>query len=177
MKKLKLVLPIALVLYLMVGCQDRAAIAELEEFRAQAAVEEQNTALAMRAREAWSKGDIEALREVYSPDFVFHSQTGQDNSLEDSIYALKQQMATWPDRTYTVEDMFVKGDKVAFLMIFRATHTVDFEGLPATGNRVEIKSIYIIRIENGKIVEMWNIEDTLSFYQQLGMELTPKEEK
>jgi len=33
-------------------------MAELEEFKAQAEVEEQNTALAMRAREAWSKGDL-----------------------------------------------------------------------------------------------------------------------
>jgi steroid delta-isomerase-like uncharacterized protein len=160
----------------MVGCQDKEAMAELEEFRAKAEVEEQNKALAMHAQEAWSKGDIETLREVYSSDFVFHSQTGQDNSLEDSIYALKQHMVTWPDRTYTVEDMFVKGDKVVIMTTFRATNTVDVKGLPATGKKVEIKSIYIIRIENGKIVEMWNIEDTLTFFKQLGFKLKPPKE-
>jgi steroid delta-isomerase-like uncharacterized protein len=161
----------------MVGCQDKEAMAELEEFRAQVALEEENMALAMRAQEAWSEGDIDALMEVYSPDFVFHSQTGQDNSLEDAIYALKQHMVTWPDRKFSVEDIFVKGDKIVSMTTFRATHTVDVEGLPATGKKVEMRSIGIIRIENGKIVESWNVEDNMTFFKQLGLELKPKEEK
>ena len=175
MKKLSMILPLALILCFMVGCQDKEAMAELEAMKAQAKVEEQNTALAMRAKEAWSKGDIEALMEVFSPDFVFHSQSGQDNSLEDTIYALKQHMVTWPDRTFSVEDMFVKGDKIARMTTFRATHTVDVKGLPATGKKVEIRSMDIIRIENGKIVEMWNVEDNLTFFKQLGFELKLKE--
>ena len=175
MKKLCMILPLALILCFMVGCQDKEAMAELENFKAQAALEEQNKALAMRAQEAWSNGDIEALMEVFSPDFVFHSQTGHDNSLEDAIYALKQHMITWPDRTFSVEEMFVKGDKVACMKTFRATNTVDVGVLPATGKKVEIRSIDIIRIENGKIVEMWSVEDNLTFFKQLGMELKPKE--
>ena len=35
-----MVLPLALILCLMVGCQDKEAIAELEAMKAQAAVEE-----------------------------------------------------------------------------------------------------------------------------------------
>ncbi len=42
MKKLLMILPLALILCFMVGCQDKEAMAELEEFRAQAKVEEQN---------------------------------------------------------------------------------------------------------------------------------------
>ncbi len=176
MKKLCMILPLAIILCFMVGCQDKEAMAELEEFRTQVALEEENMALAMREQEAWSKGDIEALMEVFSPDFVFHSQTGQDNSLEDVIYVLKQHMVKWPDRKFSVEDMFVKGDKIVRMTTFRATHTVDVEGLPATGKKVEIRSIDIIRIENGKIVEMWNVEDNLTFFKQLGMELKLKNE-
>ena len=41
-KKYLMTLPLALILCLMVGCQDKEAMAELEEFKAQAAVEEQN---------------------------------------------------------------------------------------------------------------------------------------
>jgi hypothetical protein len=42
MKKLCMVLPLALILCFMVGCQDKEAMAELEAFKAQAEVEEQN---------------------------------------------------------------------------------------------------------------------------------------
>ena len=41
MKKLFMILPLALILCFTVGCQDKEAMAELEEYRAQAALEEQ----------------------------------------------------------------------------------------------------------------------------------------
>ena len=40
MKKLLMILLLALILCFVVGCQDKEAIAELEEFRAQAELEE-----------------------------------------------------------------------------------------------------------------------------------------
>jgi len=45
MKKLFLILPLALILCFMVGCQDKEAMAELEAMKAQAKVEEQNKEL------------------------------------------------------------------------------------------------------------------------------------
>ena len=45
MKKLCMILSLALILCFMVGCQDKGAMAELDEMKAQAAVEEQNIAL------------------------------------------------------------------------------------------------------------------------------------
>jgi len=44
MKKLCVILPLALIFCFMVGCQDKAAMAELEGFKAQAALEEANKA-------------------------------------------------------------------------------------------------------------------------------------
>ena len=48
MKKLCMISPLALILCFMVSCQDKEAMAELEEFKAQAEVEEQNKALVNR---------------------------------------------------------------------------------------------------------------------------------
>jgi hypothetical protein len=48
MKKLFMILPLVLIVCFMVGCQDKEAMAELEEFKAQAALEEANRALVMR---------------------------------------------------------------------------------------------------------------------------------
>ncbi|MFC2142262.1 hypothetical protein ACFLR7_04960 [Acidobacteriota bacterium] len=49
MKKLYMILPLAMILCFVVGCQDKAAMAELEEFRAQATVEAENKELIHRA--------------------------------------------------------------------------------------------------------------------------------
>ncbi len=174
MKKLCMILPLALILCLMVGCQDKETMAELEAMKAQAEVEEQNIALIMRQYEAWNSGDVEAIKEIFSPDYVFHSGS-QDFSKEQMIEFLKPQMEAWPDRTFSVEDILAKGDKVVSKFIFKGTHEGDIEGIPATGKKVENPGIEIWQVENGKIVESWEVSDTLSFYKQLGFELKPKE--
>jgi predicted ester cyclase len=177
MKKLYVILPLAMILCFMVGCQDKEAMAELEEYRAQAAVEEANLALVVRAEEAWANGDIETLREIFSPNFVYHLM-GKEMSLEETFEEIKQSKAMFPDGKYIWDENFIKGNQVATRVSFRGTHSGDIEGFPATGNIVELTNMLsICRIEDGKIVEMWVAEDTLNFYQQLGMELKPKEEK
>ena len=181
MKKQLLILPLAMILCFMVGCQDKAAMAELEEFKAQAAVEEQNKALAMRFLEASNSGDLEAVKEIFSPDYIVHQTEGQDASLEEVIESnkilMQQQKLASPDMTFVNEDTIVKGDKVVLLNTWRGTHTGDIEGLPATGNELKGRSILILRFENGKIAESWQETNVLRFMQQLGYELKPPEVK
>jgi steroid delta-isomerase-like uncharacterized protein len=159
----------------MVGCQDKEAMAELEAMKAQAAVEEQNKTLFKQYYDAWLKGDIEALKEILSPDYVWHTGLEPDLSLEETIEHVKIQMVMYSSRTYSEEDIIAKGDKVVLRYIIRGAHTGDVDGFPATGNRFETSGIEIIRIENGKIVESWEAYDDLGHYEQLGMELKPKE--
>ena len=87
----------------------------------------------------------------------------------------KQQMAMLTDRTSIAQDIIAKGDKVILRYIFRGTHEMDTEGFPATGNTIEVNGIKIVRVENGKIVESWEVPDALSYALQLGFELKPKE--
>lgn len=175
MKKLLSILPLALILCFMAGCQDKEAMAELEEFRAQAALEEANKALFMRAEEAWFKEDIETLKEFFSPDFVGYSPSGEGSSLEGVLENLKRQKIMFPDMTNVSKDAFAKGDLVVSRYMTKGTHTGGVEGFPATGKEFEFGSIMITRIEEGKIKESWVVPDLLTFYQQLGFELKPKE--
>ena len=173
MKKIFMILPVILVLCLMTGCQNQA---ELEEFRAQAALEKANKALAERFIDAaFNKPDLDAIKEILSPDYVHHPQLGIDESLDDALRGLQERTTIFPDQAITVEDMFVKESKIALRCIFSGTHTGDSEGFPATGKKVEMRVFMIIRVENGKIAEDWGSRDLLSLYQQLGFELKPKE--
>ena len=123
-----------------------------------------------------NSGDAEAIKEIFSPDYIYHLMFGHDASLEQIIDWIKPQMAAFPDRTYSVEDILAKGDKVVSRYNYKGTHERDMEGLPpATGKKIEITGIEIWRVENGKIVESWDVHDSLSLYKQLGMELKPKE--
>ena len=172
MKIVIMILPLALILC---SCQDRAAMAELEDYRAQTALETANKALAERFIDAaFNNPDIDALKEILSPDYVHHPQSGTDESLDEALRGLQERTTMFPDQAITVEDMFVKGNKIALRCMFSGTHTGDSEGLPAMGKKVEMRAFMILRVENGKIAEDWGGRDLLSLYQQLGFELKPK---
>jgi steroid delta-isomerase-like uncharacterized protein len=76
--------------------------------------------------------------------------------------------AAFPDLKISAEDMIADGDKVAVRSVMRGTHKGEFMGVPATGKRVEVSGIDIVRFEGGKAVEHWGITDNMSMMQQLG---------
>ena len=176
MNKFLCAIPLLFLLCFAVGCQDKAATAELEKSKAQAALEDQNKALTMRFLDVYQKGDVAAVREICSPGYIEHGM-GQTISLEQAIEILKGNMAVFSDFTIVAEDMIAKGDKVAVRYLVKVTHTGEGLGIPATGKKAESTGIEILRFENGKIAEAWAAEDVLGLLTQLGFELKPKEDK
>jgi steroid delta-isomerase-like uncharacterized protein len=73
-----------------------------------------------------------------------------------------------PDVTATVEDLVISGDRVVGRFIYRGTHAGEFMGIPATGQRVEMRSIDIWRVEGGMFAEHWDELNTLQLLQQMG---------
>jgi steroid delta-isomerase-like uncharacterized protein len=161
----------------MVGCQDKAAMAELEEFRTQAEVEEQNEALYRGIIEELNKGNTEFFNEFYAPDFFYYSPSNNPKPmpLEETQEFIKMVLRAFPDFNMSIEELIAVGDKVIVRYIIRGTHEGEFQGIPATGNKFEISSTFIIRIENGKLVEEREDADMLGMMTQLGMELKPRE--
>jgi steroid delta-isomerase-like uncharacterized protein len=176
MKKLLMVIPLVFLLCFTFACQDKEAMAELEEFRAQAALEEQNVELVRKAFEAFGKGDMEAFGELVAPDYVYYGPSST-YSLEELKESAKVWWASFPDMSFSMEEIFAVEDKVVFMLMQRGTHTGDFMGIPATGNKFEFSGILITRIADGKIIWEKDESDYLGFYQQLGMEFKPKEGK
>ena len=178
MKKLLMIIPLVILLCFTFGCQNQEAMAELEKFKAQAEVEEQNKVLVKRMYEAFEKGDFEAYKEVVAPEYVWYlpSRSTKPISREETIEFGKMLRNAFPDFAYSVEDLIAEDDIVISRFIFRGTHEGEFQGIPATGNKVEMSGFMMTRIENGKLVEDKEEYDGLGFMIQLGMELKPKEE-
>ncbi len=174
-----MILPLALILCFMVGCQDKAVMAELEEFRAQAALEEQNKELAKRYIEALNEGNFEALKEFLSPDYAIYSPSGypEPTSREKLIENHKEVQKASSEFIWNIQDMIAAKDYVICRTMVRCTYKGGFPGIPATEKEVGFSLITIMRMEKGKIVEEWQEDDQLGLARQLGMELKPKEEK
>jgi predicted ester cyclase len=69
--------------------------------------------------------------------------------------------------------MFAEGDKVVARLSAVATNTGPFADQPPTGKKVQIHSIRIYQIADGKVVETWAMQDRLGLMEQLGFVRSP----
>lgn len=187
MKEYLSIIPLVLILCVVVGCQDKAAMAELEEFRAQVAVEEQNRQLIERyfkeldeylALAQKGTGDLSFLDKFFAPDYALHTALSDIRGLE----AFKEYVASapkrWSNSLHVLEENFAEGNIVVSRGYFQAIQTGEFLGLSASGKQVRSPTFWIHRIEDSKIKECWMDWDSLfGLTQQLDMELKPKGEK
>ncbi len=178
MKKLCMILPLALILCFMVGCQDKEAMAELEEFKAQAAVEEQNKELVEGLLEELNKGNVEIWKELCAPEFAYYYPSGATEplSLEQTYEHFQMSFKGFPDSNWNIHELIAKGDKVIARFTVTGTHEGEYQGIPATGTKIKISVIVIFQFKDGKCIETREEEDVLGFMQQLGFELKTKEE-
>jgi steroid delta-isomerase-like uncharacterized protein len=73
------------------------------------------------------------------------------------------------DGHWGIEDIFSAGDRVVVRWVGSGTHVAEVNGIPPTGNRIRVDAITIHRMRDGKIAETWEVWDTLTFLQQVGV--------
>jgi len=113
---------------------------------------EPNTSVARRfGLEVWGRGDMHAADEVLAEDFVEHTPVpGQAPGREGHKQVLNVWRAAFPDLTITADDVLAAGDKVVLRWTAHATHQEALMGVPATGRRVTLTGIDILRIEESR---------------------------
>lgn len=137
----------------------------------------ENKALVRRfVDEVQSQGNVDAIYEFCSPEFVNHSAPpGLPPDREGIKVVTAMFRGAFPDSYFTVEDMIAEGDKVTTRKTFHGTHEGEFMGIPPTGRHVSMGLIDIVRISEGRVVEHWSVGDNLGMMQQLGVIPQPGE--
>jgi steroid delta-isomerase-like uncharacterized protein len=116
----------------------------------------------------WNQGDLSAIDELFSDDFVEHQAgigPGRDG-VKGSIRFLR---TAFPDLRLTVEDAASAGDRVWLRISAVGTHTGPFGEVPATDRTFRIDVIDVGRVADGRIAEHWGVADRMSLAQQLGI--------
>lgn len=115
-------------------------------------------------------GDIDGFGELLVEDFVEHEETpGLDPTKEGVKQFFHMYKAAFPDLRMEAQDVLVSGDKVVARARATGTHQGEFLGMPATGKRVDVQLIDIIRFgDDGLAREHWGVFDALAMLQQLG---------
>jgi len=131
---------------------------------------EENKEIVRRYQEIYNSNNLEDLGEVLAEDLATPKMmAGMPPGLEGAKRVHETTLLGMPDWHTQIDDLIAEDDKVVARITMTGTHTGDFWGFPATGKKVQFTGIYIVRIQDGKIVEHWGEEDGISLMQQLGV--------
>jgi steroid delta-isomerase-like uncharacterized protein len=116
-----------------------------------------------------SSGNTRMAEEVLAPEWediplapgVAHGPEGY----RQTVAFLR---GAFPDLEVVVEELVVSGDRVAVRATARGTHRGVFLGVAATGRRVAFRAFDFHRLERGRIVQSWHLEDNFGLLTQLG---------
>ena len=140
---------------------------------------EENKQIVRRYQEAYNTANYEALDEIVAADVLTPNMiSGVPRGLQGAKLVHQKTLAGMPDYHTEIEDLIAEGDKVVARVTLTGTHTGDFYGIPATGKRIHLSAMYMVRIQEGRIVEHWGEENGVTVLRQLGfkIKLEPVEE-
>jgi steroid delta-isomerase-like uncharacterized protein len=127
---------------------------------------EDNKAVVRDCFENASQGKFDALDAIVSPDYVLHPEDIRGvEGLTEMVKAYRSAIA---DLHITIDHQFTEGDHVATRYTIRGSHDGDLMGTPPTGRHVEFTGLTVSRCRDGKIVEEWELVDTVGLLRQIG---------
>jgi predicted ester cyclase len=131
---------------------------------------EQNKATVRRFnKEFIESGNMNSFNEIIDASFINHSApAGTPKGPEGVVYFFNHLLKpAFPDLTVSINDQVAEADKVTTYKTFSATHQGEFFGVPASGKKVVMEIIDIIRLQDGRFVEHWNVLDWQAVMQQI----------
>jgi predicted ester cyclase len=123
-------------------------------------VSEHNKATVRRLiEEVLNSGRLEVLDELYAPELAPAARRW-----------ITPFRTSFPDVHMEVIDLIAEGDTVVGRFPCSATHLGEWLGHPPTGRRFErVDEVSIFRLRDGKITQVWSLEDSLGRLRQLAL--------
>jgi steroid delta-isomerase-like uncharacterized protein len=140
-------------------------------FSSSADASEAAKAVVLGMIEAVNDRDFDALDSFVAPDVRRHCGATpgvQIESLDNFKKFLHQDLAGVPDANQKVNFIFADERMVAVHVTYHGTQTGQIGPFPPSGKKIELPFIGLLRVEDGKIAEIWVEWDNLNLLTQLG---------
>jgi predicted ester cyclase len=134
----------------------------------------ENKALVVRwFEEVWNQRRAAAIDEMFAAGGVVHG-LGPDMHGADGFKVFHATfLEAFPNLRVKIDDMIAEGDQVAYRLTADVVHGGGSLGFAATNRSARFTGMGIARIQDGKIVEGWNLLDQLGMLTQLGVVTLP----
>ena len=123
------------------------------------------------ADEVFSQGKLETIDELVDEKFVEREEVppGMTADREGLKQFVTMYRSAFPDLKMKVIATVVEGDEVWMQSVTTGTNTGEFNGMPATGKKIDVAGFDRVKTKDGKVVEHWGMFDTMKMMTQLGL--------
>lgn len=129
---------------------------------------EENKTTIRRLFNVINSNELSALDELVDENFEYKATSGEEytglDGFKDLVSAYHE---AFDDFEVNIEEMIIDGDKCLMLYSQRGRHTGELLGIPASNNEMELWIASKGTFKNGKLVEVFDIFDTLELLGQL----------
>jgi steroid delta-isomerase-like uncharacterized protein len=117
---------------------------------------------------AWNDHDLERAVTFYAPDYVGEdvAQLRPQVGPAGRVRVLESYIRAFPDLHFTGE-VVIEGDRAVLIWTMSGTHRGTIMHIPPTGQRVEVRGVSVLDIEDGQFKRGLNIWDTAGLLRAL----------
>jgi predicted ester cyclase len=137
---------------------------------------QENKAIVRRFEEEVTRGNLDIIDELLSPDFVDRNLLpGQGPTREDFKRTNEEFLDAFSITSFTILEQIAEGDTVVTKYRQSGVSRGEIAGLPPTGEEDTVEGIHIHRISGGKITEEWSTLDVVPVWENLAQEIRERE--
>jgi steroid delta-isomerase-like uncharacterized protein len=122
--------------------------------------------------ELWNTGSPEIAKQLYSEHAERTDPNGREPIRHRGVHQIANFVAevrtAFPDFKLQIKESFGQGDHIASHWTVTGTQRGEFQGIPASGQRIEVSGMSLDRLRDGKVVSEHVYFDRLALLEQLG---------
>jgi steroid delta-isomerase-like uncharacterized protein len=124
--------------------------------------------LVLRYYELVDAHRFDEAAEMLAPGVIGYFGAAPPTRTRDEFCAVIKAIYTvFPDIVHEFREVIAEDGQVVTAGIWTGTHREPFQGIAATGKRVQVMVIHIDRVAGGVITEHWGVADSLNLLRQL----------
>jgi predicted ester cyclase len=132
---------------------------------------EQNNAVIQRFIDAWNSRQPDAFDDLIAPSVIRDCEATpgvEARNLDQVKEFLRQDTAVFSDSVQTMKLLVAEGNLVAAWARYEGTQRGAMGPFPPSGRKARFDFRAVLRVEDGKIAELWVTWDNMSILRALG---------
>lgn len=121
-------------------------------------------------REILEQGNLSTVEDLIDPYIAFYGQSGDPGLQGRSSFViwLQRYRMMFSDQVWMIEDVIGENEKFVVRYSGYATYRGGISEIDSTNQRIFESGIFIFRLVNGRVREVWGETSDLKTMQQLG---------